>query len=440
MPTKEIRMIFKAVVIVASLIGTAFGQRAFQGMPVSSLSGTTIDENGTPVASDIIAYQIMADNGELQPMARCNVQTDVHGRFECKIMPSGRYILRVAPLVEQSQSDQKTSATTKPESVYPVRFYPGTEALDGSATLELMPDRPGVAIIRFEKTPGSTVMVRSGVVPKDAVLSLHFHSDAFELSTAFSFAYESEQGAYVAHRVPPGLYTLAADWNVGGRSHHTSAIVTVDGNLPVVEVRLDDVNGSLAGKVEMVDQMHQPLPKEIRVSCGPKGSKENLVSSVSEDGSFSFPTVTRGGCMLRFSAEKKLFICLIRINGRPLPYANTLIDPSPGMRVEIEASSEAGTIAVAVLKEEHASVDIGVIAVEENSKTMLVLGRSNDNRFTAFTVPPGDYHVCAWEDFSKLAYRSAASARRCEKDGKAIEVKSGQPISTELKPLNGPTS
>src|SRR5580698_2287137 len=178
-------------------------------VPLASIAGTILDENGEPLAS--LAVQAIAVKASLSGtdyVAARTAHTDDRGRYELFGLTPGQYVVRLAGEASMTQYFQgaNPNANNDHRGMQPV-YYSNVDSLASALVLNLSPAAKANADFRQATEPAFDIIGRlSGFIPQAwTQLQLFRDGDRIPLGRAFV---NLTSGQFRLTDIPRGSYTL----------------------------------------------------------------------------------------------------------------------------------------------------------------------------------------------------------------------------------------
>jgi protocatechuate 3,4-dioxygenase beta subunit len=272
--------------------------------PASTISGTVVDENGSPAAyASVEALAVQWFPGGVRRLRL--VQTadvDDLGDFRLYWLSPGDYYVAVEyrdggvrhelfPATPQTRSNLPL-----PEVEYPTYYYPGTPDLSAAQVIHLgnSSEVPG---IRFRLQPAPLATLRGSVTnlptgPLKPVYAQILLAPTALADGGFSFHYRSDdRGKFEIRGVAPGSYLIKAVAGVSNLELNSSVVRVEVGSKDVENIAVPLSPGiTVRGRVQL-DGTPGPLPFDVSLAfpqlTGSLGRGESFTGRVSADGSFT---------------------------------------------------------------------------------------------------------------------------------------------------------
>jgi hypothetical protein len=236
------------------------------GAPSATITGSVVDENGTPVANALVlaSYEITMPDGLRRPVGGGSRSTDPSGQFTLERLRPGSYIVATVPLEMRVPNavDQMTFGVT---------YFPGVSDLAKAEHVTATEGGGQPITIRVHRTRGFHVR---GIVTSDnhrsaAGLTVQVLQTLFTSTFTLASAPVKADGTFDVAPVVPGVYSLMVRVGFGdANSAFGSTDVTISDH-DLTGVRLNMTSGGVIhGRLVFKDLPKGPAPLGVSVHVG----------------------------------------------------------------------------------------------------------------------------------------------------------------------------
>ena len=411
---------------------------ALKLMPLATLSGHVLDEDGDPIARSAVAVlSYVYNQGPKQFNQAAFVQSNDLGEFVALNLPPGRYYIRVMTLPDGNIPPH--THWTRQEEAYPLVFYPNASEAAQATAIDLAPGAHVNNVdFRLRKMPafhirGIVSDVTSSKSDADDLVNAEISGSTFEAGSAVSRV--QADGSFDLRGLPSGSYVLTHLRFVPGENayatHHTVQVADADVN-GVLLLRKPLVNISGTVTVEGT----QPDKLDLQISL----SQPNVAGGdhIGGDGKFTITGVPPEACHLQvFNVPPGKYVKSIRFGDQEVK--NGEIDlTNGGAALNVLLGADGGEVDGTV---ETASgqpaegAEVTLAPAEEYDGRGDLLKRLRADAVGNFKIPdvaPGDYKVFAWERDSDGSSQSAEFRKPFESRSVAVTIGPKDKASIQL--------
>jgi hypothetical protein len=372
----------------------------------ASIAGRVLDNQGKPRRSQVHAFRLSVQDGQIGRFPACDTETDSDGQFLCEHAEPGNYILQALP--SPGSADGKAAERSNPAIA---AYYPGVSDLDAAIPVKVKNAQRGWFDIRLPKAEGFTISGPLKSIPQRADLRLEALGNDIRVDTEIHVLCDSQKQSFHAEHVPNGHYILSAVWREGMTPHRMAAEVTVQSsNLERVDLHEEVVvrlHGSLSG--DQADRV------AILLLYREDNSLPKAVAQV-EHGTFTLPPVPPGKYYFALPVHSEEFIaCVGRGDVTSDGPAILVTEQSSFTDVRVITGSPGSVLTGSVPSVTETGKRARVIAEHEGDGRVSTVLSDEQGRFSISGLLPGDYSLFAWPESEDPAYRSPQVLRRLEK-------------------------
>jgi uncharacterized protein (DUF2141 family) len=383
-------------------------------VPMASLTGTVIDENGEGVRdAQVRLYVESHRGGSTRVVTASSAGTDDRGTFEFAPIGPGKYYVSVsarpwyavsAPFSPAGNDANRAAAVNGSLDVaYPMTFYGGSTESEGAETITV--------------AGGDHAEIEIHLSPVQA-LHLTFHVpdngqhgyqmpvfqqrvfDSLEFVQAGNTQNSASPGVFEIGGIPAGRYSVRLPGNGSGESEQASEV-----SLSQNGQSLDEVQGEPLGRVKLTVRIPdgQDVPKQVNIGLQDKQNKTVAFSQVKANGEAIFERLSPGSYGIRVFAPTKAFSVMEMTSADAQVSGHEFI-LKPGESQEWSVSLAEGRTRIEgfVKRGSKAASGVMVVLVPSEPNTHQDMFRrdqsDSDGSFTLPDVIPGTYTVVAIED------------------------------------------
>lgn len=412
------------------------GQRtsgiALKMTPQAMIGGKVTDEDGDPYPNArVMLGRWSYSTGRKQFVPAGNVGTAADGTFVIGGLSAGRYYLNV--------NDQ--SVINGREEAYVTTYYPGVTDASAAVPIEVGAgkDLRGIEVrmrkSRVFRISGKVIDSSTGAPPPNMSVNL-YPEDAADLNGARPSA-QVRDGAFEFQRLVPGSYIVqanpmtirAVDGTMTTISLVGRQVVAVgNGNVDDVVLRLG-AGAQVTGKM-VTEGAAPPAPAaRPRILLTPtEGVTPGAGNAqVNEDGSFLLKNLTPAKYRVSVvPMPPGTYLKSVRFGGVDITKTGLDVTSGNGGNLEMTLSSHPADVR---------GVARGATSVtiwSADSDVARTAGASIEGTFSFMGLPPGEYHIAAWEQVEtglanvpgfRNAFNSKTAAVRLSEDShESVEV------------------
>lgn len=430
----------------------------FRLVPHGVIAGRIVDRDGDPVQfANITIYRATVVAGRRSMVNTSSATTNDIGEFRAAGLRPGKYFVSASssrrgfgPGGGPGFGPSSQRAVEDATDAFVPTFYPGSVDPAGATIIDLQPGQEQTGLVmELRRSPIFKVRgVIQGVSATAARLNIMLATGGETDENSSSpprNASVFRDGKFEVAGVPPGVYTLIAIRAERRPVLVARVPVTVgNGDVEVAVPVQEPV--SLSGVVRM--EGNAPIRAEsLRVylesaSSTPFGQPE---TAVKKDGAFSFSAVSRDRLILRFSnLPDTAYVKSLRLGNQDiLETGLDLRSSGPSAALDVLLANNAGSVSGAVKTEAKTGVAFTVSLHPDPPRParpdlVRTATTGGDGTFRIKGVPPGDYKLLAWEDFSTELAQDTELLKQFESSAVKVVVREGSSEQAEITPVKIP--
>lgn len=436
--------------ILALAAGSHESDIAFRLLPGGVITGKVIDDDGDPLVGAQV--QAMLPGGPGRPGGFAgSAQTDDRGIYRIYGLRAGHYDV-VANEQNRFVSFQGRirRRPQPPAEVYPPTYYPNSTDPSQAVPVDVSPGVETSAIdltltsVRGAILSGRVINEGSGKPQGIFVQLVPRFGGMF--GPRYGAPVMDEKGDFQIAGVPPGSYVAVANWGNGKQMY--------SGRLPV------DVAGADMDALSVVLAPGMALQGRVRTEAGAQldfsalrmwmQSTENQqmmgpgAAEMNPDGTFVIHNVFDGTYRLHVVGFPETFYVksatlggedLLASSGAALSHAQA------GSTLEVQLSQNGGSISGSVMNDSKPVPGAVVLLAPDppnRDRDEMYDSKTTDQfgRFTMPGLPPGDFHLFAWEDPSDLNVRDPEVLKEYESKSEPVHIKEKQQENVDLHAIS----
>ncbi|HTB20785.1 MAG TPA: carboxypeptidase-like regulatory domain-containing protein [Bryobacteraceae bacterium] len=377
-------------------------------VPVASITGTVLDENGEPIAGVVvqgIAVKATPSGSDFVPTR--TVHTDDRGRYELLGLTPGDYVVRLAGESSTTQYFQGNSPNPNNDhrGMQPV-YYSNADSLAAAMVLHLAPATQANAEFRQATEPAFDVNGRlSGFIPQSWI-RLRLYRDGDRIPVARSFV-NIASGQFRITDVPRGSYTLRAEDYQADPALWLAAEEPIRINAEPIRDLVVQLSAAVDIPVSVSYEAGAQNDEIIELMLVPQHSRENMRQLSTGKLTGQTPTPQASPAFTNVIPDK--YKLTILANGGTGYVASAKLGDLDVLHGQFNIGGAAGEIHVTI-RGDSASVEgqvtfqgkpaVGAqvqLIPASGDGTGLKMGFSyTEGRYEIQAVPPGDYRIKAW--------------------------------------------
>lgn len=411
--------------------------------PHAVISGRVSDSDGEPVSEAevrLLRSQYVRGKKVLVLTGK-NARTDDRGEYRIYGLSPGQYYLHADPAANN------WALTSSAAEGYAPVYYPSATQAPNAGVIQVV----GGEEVRadFFLPRERTVQVRGRVLGDESGFgrfAVSFSRQPFHqtpgvtVQSSQHVATVSDQGEFEVSDLTPGTYIAEAFLNsVGGRS---SGRVLVEASGAVTEGITIPIDGgrSVQGQVTAEGGIIYQLTMQLVPRDDSFGDSPTRLAT-GDGGVFQYSGLTPGEYDLEFEyLPAGLYVESIEANGADVTYDRIDLTSGSIENLSVALRVGAGTVSGAVRHQDSGEAAAGAAVVlvpdelQRQGMTRFHPYTTTDQygRFAVSNVPPGDYHVYAWEEIEESAWMNAEFMRPHRTSGKAVSVDEDSEVGVQL--------
>lgn len=387
----------------------------------AAIVGRVIDTNEAPVSANLMVYAQSIVDGHLNISAMCSTFTDSDGKYECRGLPPGRYLV----CATAKESPPVHSGSTRIAPAFSRTFYPAAFAIADASIVQLDPGITGLANVVMQSGLPGSLTGHLSARPYHPTIVVKTRFGAFDLPIQADTEYDPVTGAFVIAGLPRGTYSVSVDWWDSGRMRNGYGIADVVPGIDEKIIISDVERHAVSGSVHLVnDNLEQPaLPTSVELIGLAQHAGWQLDAKVASDGSFAFPEIVDGDYVLRTSVGSATFVSSITTSGRSIP--GDVLQLRPGtlaIDLDVDLSLTRATVTGMLDADGFLPGKSAIVLESEEDHDVTVVTPDSNRAFIARNLPPGNYRLFAWSSIEDAEYRNAAELARLKKNSTEIHV------------------
>ena len=388
--------------------------------PNSVITGKVLDAEGEPIQNAMVMPMQMAfDHGKKIWAPAGQGMTNDQGEYRVANLKAGSYIVMASNLVNNLTSSITGAAkpvTEKAEPAYVSTYYPSvTEQSMAAPVIVAMGGEAGRIDIHMVKVDSFRVKGHWDNAPTQGKMTLMVltpkGSGVLGMLSA-NRAQLNPDGSFEFRGVTPGDYELGATQDfispMGGQmpvqvkdKHVSGLILQMPSTADVTGTFV--VEGKDGDKVNLKHLTARLNPADFVQINPPKGAAD-------ESGKFTWTAVIPGRYEVQAdSGSESVYVKTVRYAGREVDDDGIDLSAGPAGAVQITLSTEGCDVKGTVNGSDGTPMGGATVVLVPESRRLsqfrnLVTDQKGAFDFTK--VPPGDYHILAWEELQPNQFQN----------------------------------
>jgi hypothetical protein len=403
--------------------------------PLGAISGRVVDENGEPVAGaavDGLRYSYSEQGPYLGQSA--SATSNDRGEFRLFDLEPGRWYLRVAKSLAYPKASGRVHRAMA-DAEYVTTYYAGASRAEDASPTVVAPGADVTDVeFRIRKTRVFRVQgkVMNGGAPV-AQARVRIEGQGYVESRA--------DGTFDARAIPRGSHRMQASLAlpVGTLASSRQQVTVTDHDIEGLVFRLEPL-AELQGMVTAEDGAAGKLAG-AQVALEPLGGiGETLHDAIKEDGRFAVANVAAQAYRVRVDRlNPALYLKSVRLGDRDASDDGRIDVTGGGAPLTLVVSGDSGRVTGVVRSAGPGPAPIVVTLAPDGRLAervdLVKTIETNDGRFTAAGVAPGEYKVWAWELVEEELAGYAEFRKLLESKAAAVTVRPGEAQTIELKAI-----
>lgn len=397
--------------------------------PQAVIRGTVVDSDGDPIArATVKLFEQSSRPGKVRPNSTNQDQADDEGRFSFSGLDAGTYYVSAQPENDHpGRNWEVLDANAQPFRELEAETYYGESlSMRGATPIVLKEGQEVTGVtVALQKTALRHLSGRVASMPageRSWIWVTRVSEDEGEAVVAAPRI--GKDGTFRAESLLPGEYELqelSGDGNALGQMSVDLTERDVDGLVfePLPMLNLELLIHTESGKAEGKNAFEQVFLFNSKSGYG-------FVPRRDENGKLIFKDLASGVYSVNPPRTREYFIKRIAIDGEP--QNGTTIDlRRPAKLLEVTLSTNFAALAGTLQTERPITNGIAVVLQndrEHDDKRYALVTTSGEFHWTS--LPPGRYHVYAFEEFDENAWEKPEVAGILAKKSVAIELHEGE--------------
>ncbi len=397
--------------------------------PQSVAYGKVVDDQGDPVQNvTVSAMSARVVDGRVRFQPAGGTQTNDLGEYRIANLARGKFVFCARP--RQSGGPQAQSPQTVPAD----SCYPGP--IDGGAASAMDLPAGREAKVDFTLGEATAVHVRGAVtgLPEGRGTGIRMIRRGNEIGNDLS---GNVRDGKFDFRVPPGAYTIAADYFENGTRLMARVPVDVGGtDIDNLVVHLEP-GFTVTGVVHATSQAGRAAPQQfgIFVRSSDQTASGGQVRWDADHASFSITEVTPGSYRLVMSPPPPFYVKSATLAGQDVLNNEIQISQAAGP-IDVQLRDDGGSIEGDATDGNGQPVLSSVMLLRGNISLANLMAQTG--HFKLQNLAPGDYTICAWDDQTNVQYADPDWMRRNATGCQAVSVTAGQSQQIKLTQQTAP--
>jgi hypothetical protein len=409
--------------------------------PLGVITGTITGAAGEPMVGAFIDARpddLLPGHRVSRHTAIKQARTDEGGHFRLFGLRAGTYLVSAFTNDDAPATAAVPDGQSHPEMKYRAEYYPGTPS-----RAEATPVHLSMGEVRenvdFQLHMVHAVKVEATVQPPPGIEGpLGFQAEltsAFE-AAFFGFSFDtpgSKEGAVEFRDVYPGKYYLKISATVKEGTFGSYDLI----DIPDEEgVRKVTVQLSPAVEVHGVVKVDRPSAmdlKSLRVSLKDGRGEKTVSAAIPGNGVFAISRVSSGHYSVEIGPiPEGAYLKSILCGGKAVLPDGLIIDSRLTEPIVIEIGARAAEVSGVVKDSNGGKVLLAPAELDEKTALYKVGSVGADGTFRIRGIRPGSYKLYAFRALDDDAWLAASFRDRMKTSGKAVDLKDGSKVETEL--------
>jgi hypothetical protein len=393
--------------------------------PQSVAYGKVVDDQGDPVLGvTVSAMSARVFDGRIRFQPGGSTQTNDLGEYRIANLARGKFVFCARSRPFGGPQPQGQSAQTMPAD----SCYPGP--IDGGSASAM--DLPAGREAKVDFTLGqvTAVHVRGAVtgLPEGRGTGIRMIRRGNEIGNDVPGNVRDGKFDFL---VPPGAYTIAADYFENGTRLMARVPVDVGGaEIDNLVVHLEP-GFTVTGIVHTTSQSGRAAPQQfgmlLRSSDQTAGGGQ--VKWDADHASFSITEMTAGSYRLEIGPPPPFYVKSATLAGQDILNNEIQISQAAGP-IDVQLRDDGGTLEGDATDGNGQPVLSSVMLLRGNLRVANPMAQTG--HFKLQNVAPGDYTICAWDDQTNIQYADPDWMRRNATGCQTVSVTAGQSQQIKL--------
>lgn len=404
-------------------LGLAAPRDQDRAHPQSVAFGKVLDDQGDPVAGvqiTVLSSRIVEGHPTFQQAG--NGVTNDLGEYRIANLSRGKYIF--CAHVNQPNAPPSGALTMAGDSCYPGPVEGGL-----ASAMDVAPGREAKVDFTLNEAPAVHIRGELTGLPGGRGSGLRIVRRGVDF--AGNIPGNVRDGKF-DFRVPPGAYTLVADYFEAGK--RLTARVPVDAassDVDNVVVHLDS-GFTVTGVVRVASQSGRTVTQNFGINLRfsePNGGAGQMKWEPGNT-SFAINEVVPGSYRLDAFPPSPFYVKSATLAGQDILNNEVPIFQTAGP-IEILMRDDGGSVEGDVVDAAGQPVAAGIMLLRGSIRTANLMSQPSGH-FKLQNVAPGDYMIFAWDQPNEVAYADPDWMRRNAGGGLAVTVTAGQSQQIKL--------
>ncbi len=413
----------------------------------SVIAGRVVDEDDEPVLRafvEALQYSWIEGRRQLRPLGMHT--TDDRGQFRIAELPPGKYFVRATLQNEWGGGFARDlSAVEAPDESYTPTYFPGTTDSASAAVVEtgLGTEMMGIDL-RLLKTP--TVRIKGKIVPASPAAGRRANVMLISRSASFGpmdrrYVQQDLRGNFEIRGVAPGSYILMAD-SYDGTDRRSARLPLDVGKSSIDSVVLTlAAGGELRGSARLEDGSALDV-QNVRIMLR---SRENPFygmaggGTLKDDRSFVLQNVVADVYnVVLYGLPRGHYLKSAQYGQEDALARGLDLTQGAAGSLEIVISPNGATVEGVVMNDrKQPASGVAVVIAPQTAQPgrqdlYRVISSDQTGRYSFEGVPPGKYHLFAFEDLEEGASQDPAFLKEFESKSEKVDVSEKSVLSKEL--------
>lgn len=410
-------------------------------VPMASLTGTIVDENGEGVReAKVRLYRESHQGGTTRVASLEGAVTDDRGTFEfVPIAPGNYYVSASAPVwyairwpttPGMNGGNPGGNLDRSLDVVYPVTFYGGSTNSDGAEAIPVKAGEHAQVEIHLSPVPSVHLLVNAGDTQQHGFRMPEFHARTFgilergQYGGMTTWQSSSTPGLAEIGGLAPGRYSMQMPESGTRDGKEEAEVELKDGGQD-----LSDWHGQPLGSVKLsVKGLEgEDLPKQFGIGLQDTQNRTAAYSQVDANGEAKFQGLSAGKYGVRvFGTDKAYSVTQMSSLNAQIPGSEFALQAGESQAWTVSVASGKTNVEGVVKRVGKAASGVMVVLIPNQPETHQDLFRRDqsdlDGSFVLRGVVPGSYTVVAIEDAWGFDWSNATLLTKYVQHGQAVTI------------------